>query len=43
MLAFLYVVSPIDALPDFLIDLGEIGDGGVDGLTLLALTGLVPG
>ena len=41
-LALLYVVSPIDAIPDFLIGAGQVDDVGVIFLALLALVRLVP-
>ncbi len=36
--AALYVLSPIDLIPDFLIGLGQVDDIGVIGLAMAALT-----
>lgn len=42
LLTLLYVVSPIDLLPDVLLGLGQIDDLGVIGLAVLMLTRVVP-
>ena len=41
-LAALYVLSPVDLLPDILIGLGQVDDLGVLGLAVLVLTQIVP-
>lgn len=42
LLTLLYVLSPIDLLPDVLLGLGQIDDVGVIGLAVLFLTRVVP-
>ena len=42
LLAALYLISPIDLLPDLLIGIGQVDDLGVIGLALLVMTRLVP-
>ena len=42
LLTLLYVLSPIDLLPDVFLGLGQVDDIGVIGLALLVLTRLVP-
>jgi uncharacterized membrane protein YkvA (DUF1232 family) len=42
ILAALYLVSPIDLVPDLFLGLGQIDDLGVLALAILALTRLVP-
>ena len=41
-LAALYVLSPVDVLPDFLLGAGQLDDLGMIGLALVFLTRLVP-
>ncbi len=41
-LATLYVLSPIDVIPDLLLGVGQIDDLGVIGLALVLMTRLVP-
>ena len=41
-LTALYVLSPVDLLPDFLLGLGQVDDVGAIGLALLVLIRLVP-
>ena len=41
-LASLYVLSPIDVIPDLLLGVGQIDDLGVIGLALVLMTRLVP-
>lgn len=40
--AALYLLSPIDLIPDFLLGLGQIDDIGLVGATLLVLVRLLP-
>ena len=42
LLTLLYVLSPVDLLPDVFLGLGQVDDIGVIGLALLVLTRLVP-
>jgi uncharacterized membrane protein YkvA (DUF1232 family) len=42
VLATLYLVSPIDLVPDLFLGLGQIDDLGVIGLAILVLARLVP-
>jgi len=42
VLTLLYVVSPLDLVPDFLVGAGQIDDLGAIGLAVLVLTRLVP-
>lgn len=42
VLAALYVVSPIDLLPDLLLGLGQIDDVGVVGLAVVFLSRVLP-
>ena len=41
VLAALYVLSPVDLIPDFLIGLGQVDDLGVLGLLTLAAVALI--
>jgi uncharacterized membrane protein YkvA (DUF1232 family) len=38
VVAVLYVLSPIDAVPDFLLGIGQVDDVGMVGLAVLLLT-----
>lgn len=40
--ALIYLVSPIDLIPDFLLGLGQVDDLGVIALMVIALTRLLP-
>ncbi len=42
VLAALYVVSPVDLLPDLLLGLGQVDDLGVLGLAVAFVTRVVP-
>jgi uncharacterized membrane protein YkvA (DUF1232 family) len=42
VLAALYVVSPVDLLPDLLLGLGQLDDLGVIGLAVAFVTRVVP-
>lgn len=42
LLTLVYVLSPIDLLPDVLLGLGQVDDVGAVGLALLFLTKVVP-
>lgn len=42
VLAALYVVSPIDLLPDFLLGLGQVDDLGVIGVAVVFLSRVLP-
>lgn len=42
VLAALYVVSPIDLLPDFLLGLGQVDDLGVIGVAVVFLLRVLP-
>jgi len=42
LLAGLYVLSPIDLIPDLFVGLGQVDDLGVIGLALLMLVRLLP-
>ena len=42
VLTALYVLSPVDLLPDVLLGIGQVDDIGMIGLALVVLTRLVP-
>lgn len=42
VLAGLYLLSPVDLVPDFLLGIGQVDDLGVIGVALLVMTRLVP-
>lgn len=41
-IALLYVVVPIDLIPDFVLGLGQIDDLSIIGISLFAMTKLLP-
>lgn len=42
LLAALYLISPVDVLPDVILGLGQLDDLGVIGLAIVMMTRLVP-